>query len=98
MLFDQAPGDRRAGPVELRRAMRRLAEKDDLCIRKSVEERAEIHHFVRLWQGLAKSANDRGRFVCALGAKSFGLEEIGHEKPYLKTAINFVARSRVAYT
>jgi hypothetical protein len=78
--------------------MRRLAEKNDLRVGEPVEERAETHRFVRLWQGLAKSADDRGRFVCALGAKSFGLEEIGHEKPYLKTAINFVARSRVAYT
>jgi hypothetical protein len=79
VLLDQAARDRRAGSVELRRAMSRLTEKDDLCIRETVEKLAEILRLVMRRQGLAKRANDRSRLIGALGAKSLGKEELGHD-------------------
>jgi hypothetical protein len=72
VLLDQAPRNRGAGPVELRRAMSRLAEEEELRIRKTIEKLAEILRPVRRRQGLAKGANDRSSLIGALGAKSFG--------------------------
>ncbi len=69
VLFDEAPRDRRARPVELRRAVCRLAEKDDLCVGETVKKWSEISSFIRLRHRFAKSANNRGRFICALGAQ-----------------------------
>ena len=47
VLFDQAARDRRAGSVELRRAMSRFPEEDDLRIREAVETRAELLRVIR---------------------------------------------------
>ena len=80
VLFDQSAGDRRARSVELRRAMCRLAEKDNLRIRETVENRAEIRRPVRLWQRLAKRANDSGCFIRARCGVVVGMEELRHAK------------------
>ena len=47
VLFNQAARDRRAGSVELRRAMSGFPEEDDLRIREAVETRAELLRVIR---------------------------------------------------
>jgi hypothetical protein len=79
MPFDQAASDRRAGSIELRRAMSRLPEEDDLGVREAVEIRAKLLHIIRGWQGLARGANEGGRFVGTLGTTDLGNGHFDHE-------------------
>nr|WP_244532347.1 hypothetical protein [Methylocapsa palsarum] len=86
MLFNQAPRDRGAGQVELRSAMRRLAEKDDFRIPETIESLAEIRRLLGRRQRLATSVNDRDGFgiAFALYFKCLRISEIGHDRSSLE--------------
>lgn len=58
MTADQPTGDRRAGTIEFRRAVARLAQKDDAAIGKAVEERGKI--VIDIAEGFGKAGNQGG--------------------------------------
>ena len=83
VLLDQSTGDRRSGPVELGRAVGRLAEEYDIGIAEAVEEGAKLLRSLRRRQRFKMRPQRLGQLVGFLSFPNFGVgydAHLGHRR------------------